>query len=141
METQFRPSNVKPGNEPKTPTPRRVIVALAKVDPKGHLINLVQSFKTPEDITTHVVGNPDVFMTPNALSEIQHMVGGMDFKGSATIHGSAQRHLRVTKTYAKFGQVLFGFKFHRVVYVELEHTTIKTSHNRWTIRLTDSSGV
>lgn len=141
METQFRPSNVKPGNEPKTPTPRRVIVALAKVDPKGHLINLVQSFKTPEDITARVEGNPDHFMTASVLSEIQHMVSKMEFNGAATLQGAAQRHLRVTKVYTKFGQTLFGFKFHRVVYVEIEHTTIKTSYNRWCIRLTDSSGV
>lgn len=146
METLFRPNkaaacDIKSGHEPKAPAMKRVMVALAKVDPKGHLVNLVQAFKAPKDITTRVAGNPDVFMTSDALSEIQCMVAKMEFNGAATLQGASQRHLRVTNVYAKFGQSFFGFKFHRVVYVEIEHTTIKTSYNRWCIRLTDSSGV
>lgn len=141
METKFRPSNTKPGHEPKSPAIKRVMVALTKVDPKGHLVQLVQSFKAPQDITARVAGNPDVFMSAEALSELQQMASKMEFNGSATVQGAAQSHLRVTNVYAKFDQNLFGFKFHRVVYLEIEHTTIKTSHNRWTIRLTDSSGV
>lgn len=146
METKFRPSkaidsNIKPGHEPKAPAMKRVMVALSKVDVSGHLVKLVQAFKAPEDNAERVVGNPDVFMTTDALSEIQQMATRMEFSGAASLQGAALRHLRVTKVYAKFGQSFFGFKFHRVVYVEIEHTTIKTSHNRWMIRLTDSSGV